>query len=353
VFDQFLNLVGTASVMRFLQSPWCPVCLGIITTVLILTSLLPSAQKNVLVNSFHNQYQEGDEWIAPDENEIPFDSNGDLIRYGKELVVNTSKYLGPKGIVSSITNGMNCQNCHLNAGTRNFGIPLSAVASFYPKWLERSERMQSIESRVNDCLQRSLNGKPLDSLNYEMRAFVAYLKWVGHEVPKGIKPKGSGIQPLAYLNRAADPAKGKIVFQNECIRCHGANGEGVLSPDKTSYLYPPLWGDSSYNINATLYRVVPLASFIKVNMPFDKVTPVLTDEEAFDVAAYISSQPRPDKRFTGDWPNLFKKPVDYPFAPYADNFSEQQHKYGPFEPIKNAKASSNLSSSKQISAGLK
>jgi thiosulfate dehydrogenase len=323
--------------MRFLRSSWCPLCLGIITTVLVLSSLLPSAPAT-LIYSLHNDYREGEEWIAPDDREIPPDNDGDLIRYGKELVVNTSKYLGPKGIVAQISNGMNCQNCHLDAGTRNFGIPLSAVASTFPKWLDRSERIQSIESRVNDCLQRSLNGKPLDSSNYEMRAFVAYLKWIGHEVPKNIKPKGSGIKPLAYLNRIADPAKGKIVFQNKCSRCHGDNGEGVLLPDKTGYAYPPLWGENSYNVNATFYRIIPLSSFIKANMPFDNVNPstVLTDEEAWDVAAYISSQQRPEKRFTGDWPDLLKKPPDYPWGPYVDNFSETQHKFGPFEHIKKA-----------------
>jgi len=339
--------------MRFLQSTWCPVCLGIITTVLVLTSLLPSAQKTVLINSSSTLYKEGDEWLAPNENEIPYVSNGDLIRYGKELVVSTSKYLGPKGIVAQITNGMNCQNCHLEAGTRNFGIPLSAVASTFPKWLERSERIQSVESRVNDCLQRSLNGKPLDSSNYEMRAFVAYLKWLGHEVPKNVKPKGSGIKPLEYLDRTTDLAKGKIVFQKDCSRCHGDDGQGVFLQDETGYTYPPLWGDNSYNINATLYRVIPLASFIKSNMPFDKATssPVLSDEEAWDVAAYISSQYRPGKRFTADWPNLLKKPIDYPWGPYADNFSELQHKYGPFGLIKNTKASSE--SSNQPTTGTK
>jgi len=341
--------------MRFLQSTWFPVILGIVTTVLLLTSLLPSAQKTVLINSSTSQYNEGDEWTAPEEQEIPYDSKGDLIRYGKELVINTSKYLGPKGVDSQITNGMNCQNCHINAGTKNFGIPLSAVASTFPKWLDRSEKIQSIESRVNDCLQRSLNGKPLDSLNYEMRAFVAYLKWLGHEVPKGIKPKGSGIQPLPYLTRAADPAIGKTIFQNECARCHGTNGEGVLSTDKVGFVYPPLWGDSSYNVNATLYRIIPLASFIKANMPFDKINSsvFLTDEKAWDVAAYVISQQRPGTHFTTDWPNLTKKPIDYPYAPYPDNFSEQQHKYGPFQPIKNAKASSESVQSRQITASSK
>jgi thiosulfate dehydrogenase len=229
---------------------------------------------------------------------------------------------------------MNCQNCHLDAGTRNFGIPLSAVKATFPKYLERSEHTQSITDRVNDCLLRSLNGKALDSSNYEMQAFVAYVKWLGHEVPKGVKPKGSGMQVIPFIGRAADPLKGRIVYQADCSRCHGEDGQGVAHIDKTGYSYPPLWGEHSYNVNATMYRLLPLAWFIKTNMPFDKTTAtVLTDEQAWDVAAYISSQSRPGQRYTTDWPNLNKRPIDYPFGPYADVFSEQQHKYGPFTAI--------------------
>ena len=32
--------------------------------------------------------------------------------------------------------------------------------------------------------------------------------------------------------------------------------------------------------------------------------------------------------------DLLQKPVDAPYGPYADGFSEQQHKYGPFAPIR-------------------
>ena len=91
-------------------------------------------------------------------------------------------------------------------------------------------------------------------------------------------------------------------------------------------------------------------------MPFDEATwknPKLTDEEAWDVAAYVASQPRPQKRFVYDWPNISKKPFDFPFGPYTDSFSEQQHKYGPFESIRNAKAGSESSSLKQNTTGLK
>ena len=350
------TLVRTHLAMRFLQSTWCPVCLGTVTMVLVLTSLLPSAQKTVLINSSGNQYKEGDEWIAPDESEISYDSNGDLIRYGKELVVNTSKYLGPTGVIDHLSNGMNCQNCHINAGTQNFANPFSSVRNNYPKYRDRSGRIESYEFRVNECMQRSMNGKPLDSLSLEMRAIVAYIKWVGKDVPKGILPKGMATRIPQTLNRAADPQKGKIVFINNCQRCHGENGQGVLSADSINYTYPPLWGDKSFNISAGMYRLSYLAGFIKNNMPYLEATwsnPKLSDEEAWDVAAYVASQPRPQKRFAYDWPNLSKKPFDFPFGPYSDSFPEQQHKYGPFAPIKNAKASSELSSTKQITAGLK
>ena len=199
--------------MRLFRSSWIPWCIGIVFTALFASNLLIRSSSRVKSVSA-SSYDGSSLWSPPDFDAVPPGDSGDLIRYGKELITNTSFYLGPRGIVSTTTNGMNCQNCHMDAGTRNFALPLSAVASSFPKWLERSERMQGIEDRVNDCLQRSLNGNPLDSTNYEMRAFVAYLKWLGHEVPKGVKPKGSGIQPIAFLDRAADPEKGRIVYQD-------------------------------------------------------------------------------------------------------------------------------------------
>jgi len=205
-------------------------------------------------------------------------------------------------------------------------------------------------------MQRSMNGVALDSLSLEMKAMVAYLEWVGKDVPKSIRPKGAGTQTLSFLKRAANAQNGKMVYINYCQRCHAENGEGVLNTDGTTYTYPPLWGNDSYNVSAGLYRLSNLAGFIKSNMPYGEVTwknPRLSDEEAWDVAAYISSQQRPVKLFSYDWPNVSKKPVDYPFGPYADGFTEVQHKYGPFDPIKNAKASSESSLLKQNTAGLK
>ena len=71
-------------------------------------------------------------------------------------------------------------------------------------------------------------------------------------------------------------------------------------------------------------------------MPFgiDHKHPTLTDEEAWDIAAYVNSQSRPHIEVPKDWPDVTKKPIDHAFGPYADAFDEKQHKYGPFKPIK-------------------
>jgi len=279
------------------------------------------------------------EWAAPDINLLGSDSAAQLIRYGKDLIASTATYLGPRGTVKALSNGMNCQNCHIDAGAKPYGNCLSAVAATYPVFRPRSGVKESVEFRINDCMQRSLNGKTIDSLSKEMRAMVAYLKWLGKEVPKGTKPAGAGVQELTFINRAADPAKGKEIYTTQCSRCHGANGEGQLKFDSTTYAYPPLWGPHSYNVSAGLYRISKLAAYAKGNMPFGLAThenPQLSDEAAWDVAAFINSQPRPVKRFAQDWPDISKKSFDYPFGPYADGFSETQHKYGPFAPIKKA-----------------
>jgi thiosulfate dehydrogenase len=259
-----------------------------------------------------------------------------LVIYGEDLIANTSKYLGPNGSVAHVTNGMNCQNCHLNAGRKTWGNNYGAVAANYPKFRDRSGSIETVYKRVSDCMERSLNGQALDSNSREMKAMIAYIKWVGYTVPKDSIPKGAGIKPPEYLDRAASPEKGQVVYTAKCQSCHGANGEGLMAADAKSYTYPPLWGEHSYNIGAGLFRLSRFAGYVRDNMPLNQAThknPALTDEESWDVAAFVNSRPRPSKDLSKDWPNISKKPVDHPFGPYADGFTEEQHKFGPFKPI--------------------
>lgn len=260
------------------------------------------------------------------------------LEYGKELIAHTSKYLGPNGLIKQSTNGMNCNNCHLDAGTKPWGNNYGSVNSMYPKMRARSGQIEDISKRINDCLQRSLNGQPLEKEEKEMKAMIAYINYLGSNVPKNQEAKAAGIYNLDYLNRAADPVKGKILYASKCASCHQSNGQGVMAADKREYTYPPLWGEHSYNQGAGLYRISRFAGYIKYNMPLgaDYANPQLSDEEAWDIAAYVETQPRPTKDFSKDWPDISKKPVDHPFGPFSDKFSALQHKFGPFEPIKKA-----------------
>jgi thiosulfate dehydrogenase len=324
------------------------VLLLIIVVLLVLNITgLPSPEKEIPKKTSEPKTETtiekpvADVWTAPDTTEIKSEKNAAQIIYGRELIANTSLYLGPQGKIQHSSNGMNCQNCHLDAGTKPFGNNYSGVASTYPKFRERSGSTETIYKRVNDCFERSLNGKALDTLSNEMQAIVAYIKWLGKDVPKGEKPKGAGLTELAYLERAADPEKGKVVYMMKCKTCHTDNGEGKLFDNKLTYQYPPLWGDHSYNKGAGLFRLSRFAGYVKSNMPQNVTADTqLTDEEAWDVAAFVNSQPRPEKDQSKDWPRLAGKPIDHPFGPYADKFSEQQHKYGPFGPIADARKKS-------------
>jgi len=326
--------------MNFLRASWFPLLLGLVILVVILNQVLFTSAATKDEFAIPNNSVSANDWQAPDVSALPNDVESNRIRYGRELIVNTALFFGKKGKLAAITNGMNCQNCHVDGGTIPFAGCFSAVASTYPRYRERSGRIESIEFRINDCMLRSLNGHAIDSSGAEMQAMVAYLKWLGKDVPKNKKPKGAGLEDLAFLTRAASPDKGKTVFGAKCVSCHGDNGQGLLNHDSSFYLYPPLWGPNSFNVSAGLYRISRLASFVKNNMPFGQAShdaPQLSDEQAWDVAAYILSQPRPEKFFSEDWPKKETKPVDYPYGPYADNFSEQQHKFGPFPPIQEAR----------------
>jgi thiosulfate dehydrogenase len=281
------------------------------------------------------------QWIVPDTSELANTDEAKLIKYGRALIVNTSYYLGPKGVIAHNSNGMNCQNCHLDAGTKSFGNNFSKTSTGYPRFKERSGTVETIVKKVEDCFERSLNGKTIDSNGREMKAFVAYLTWIGKNVKKGTEPVGSGIEELPFLARAVDTVKGRMMYAAKCQVCHGKNGQGVLNPTGTAYVFPPLWGEHSYNIGASIYRTSKFAGYIKRNMPFksDKNNQ-LTDEQAWDVAAFVNSQSHPFKNISADWPKLSTKPYDYPFGPYADHrFTASQHKYGPYAPIKSYYAS--------------
>lgn len=276
-----------------------------------------------------------DAWRAPDSTAMPTDKAGEMIKYGRELIAHTAVYFGPNGSLAQLSNGMNCQNCHLSGGTRLYGNDFASFMATYPKMSIRSGRMEPATQRIVECFSRSLGGRSPDTSAREVQAMLAYMKWIGKDVKKNARLFGNGTEKLPYLSGPANAAKGKLVYEAKCKSCHGAGGQGLLTADKKTYTYPPLWGPHSYNDGAGMYRLGNLAGFVKNNMPYGATyeSPQLSDEECWNVAAFINTQPRVHRDQRNDYADLAKKPIDAPFGPYIDTFGERQHKLGPFRPI--------------------
>jgi thiosulfate dehydrogenase len=281
-------------------------------------------------------------WTVPEVGALPRDAHGMQVREGRDLITATFAYIGPNVPDASkryAGNNLACRNCHLSAGTRKFGLPLFGLFNDFPQYSARSGAEITIEDRVNSCMTRSMNGRPLPVDAPPMKAIVAYIEFLSTGVPLGRRLPGMGAGNMPILTRAADPNRGRPIYLQVCAGCHLADGAGLrrsIPSADLGYVMPPLWGPDSFNDGAGMARLMTLANFIHFNMPHgvEYTDPRLSVEDAWDVAAYVESQPRP--HLAGrerDFPNLLAKPVDTPYGPYADGFSEQQHKYGPFGPI--------------------
>ena len=177
----------------------------------------------------------------------------------------------------------------------------------FPQYRPRSGKIDLIQDRINDCFERSMNGKRLDPAGRDMRDIVSYFAFLSSGIPVGAEVEGQGFPRLPPMS--GDVSRGVTVFASTCARCHGANGQGTT-------IAPPLWGARSYNNGAGMSRINTAASFIHTVMPLDRAQQ-LTPQQAYDVATYINTRPRPDfpKRIH-DWPHGGKPPdADYHVLP--------------------------------------
>lgn len=241
-------------------------------------------------------------FAVPDSTRIPRGPLGASIRRGRALVLATRDSL--PGHVSS---RMACTNCHLDAGTRAGSSAWVGTFAAFPQYNARAGRVITIEDRVNECMRRSLNGVPLDPNGRDMIDFVSYIAFLSSGMPHGRRAPWLGYRTLAP--RAGDTAAGAQLFAHDCVRCHGTAGQGGAG-------IPPLWGPQSFAIGAGMSRVRTAAAFIRWNMPRDRPGS-LTDQQAYDLAAFVLSHPRPDTPGKErDWPNG-DAPVDAAYATLA------------------------------------
>ena len=238
-------------------------------------------------------------YAPPSPKTIPGDLRGEQIRLGYKMVVDTQEY-GKR----YVGNALKCTNCHLDAGRNPNAVSYVGISVLYPEYRTRAGRQVSLADRINECFERNMNGKALPPDSSKLAAVVAYIDWLSQNVPRGSAVPWRGIPPIAPTH-PPDPINGKNVFARKCVRCHGSDGQGTM-------IGPPLWGPRSFSIAAEMARVSVAAAFIKANMPSGWGWSV-TDEEVFDVAAYVNSQPRPDfPDKVYDWPSG-GKPADVPY----------------------------------------
>jgi thiosulfate dehydrogenase len=281
-------------------------------------------------------------WTVPEVGALPRDASGLQIRKGRDLITATYFYIGPEVADAPnryAGNNLACSNCHLEAGTKKFGLPLFGLYSDFPQYSARTGGEISIEDRVNSCMRRSMNGRVLPTDAPEMQAIVAYIKFISSGVAPDQRLPGLGTGRMPELKRAAEPGRGEPLYLRDCAACHNSQGSGErrsIPGSDFGYVFPPLWGPSTFNDGAGMARLITLANFIHFNMPHgvDYLDVQIGVDDAWDIAAYVLSHPRPHLAgLEDDFPNLLSKPVDTPYGPYADHFSELQHKYGPFQPI--------------------
>ena len=282
-------------------------------------------------------------WVVPDPEKLPDDTWGKTVRYGRDLIVKTYALIGPEVSDASHRfsgNNMSCQNCHLEAGTKQFGLPFQGVYADFPNYRARSGTVGTIEDRIQGCMTRSMNGKALPPGRPEMTAMVAYMKFLSDGRPVGAPTPGRGPGRMPEMSRLADPTHGAEVYAQNCASCHGANGLGQRVGnvgDAQGYTFPPLWGADSFNDGAGMDRLIAAANFIHGNMPNGTTwqAPLLSEQDAWDVGAFVQAQPRPHKsNLDRDYPVALERPADSGYGPYADPFSQEQHRLGPFAPIR-------------------
>lgn len=279
-------------------------------------------------------------WAPPDLGTVGDDAFGSLVKYGHALTVDTANHIGPQVADPArryAGNNLSCGNCHLRAGTQPFALPLSGVLGQFPQYRAREGGIGTLEERINGCMERSLNGRALPLDGTEMKAFLAYAKWLSAGIPVGARLDGAGVRAITEPARAADPAHGAAVYADTCAICHGADARGQRAATGFGYQFPPLAGPDSYNIGAGMARLLTAAAFIRSNMPlgvtFDGT--VLSDDDAYDVAAFINGLERPGKAgLEADYPHRLQKPVDAPYGPWADGFPAAQHRLGPFAAVR-------------------
>ncbi len=255
-------------------------------------------------------HETGRYYTLPPFRNILNEPNASQILYGKRLLSDTARLLP-----DNVGDGLNCTSCHLADGRLDQGHNFINTINTYPTYKSRSNSIVDIVQRINGCFRRSMNGNPLDPQGEPMQAMIAYMTWLKQDIPKGSRVAMALSGPINE-SQIPDPAHGKEIYASHCALCHGEQGEG-LRDQFGDFIFPPLWGNESFNIGAGMARLYNATAFARHVMPPAMTLQmpigqggILNDQDAMDVAEYFTHMPRPDfPDKNRDWPGV-PKPRD-------------------------------------------
>lgn len=222
----------------------------------------------------------------PLQSELPDNAYGKMVLDGYALFVDTKRQ-APQ----FVGNGLNCTNCHLDQGRMANSAPLWGAYPMYPAYRKKNDKVNTFAERLQGCFQFSMNGgTPPAADSREITALSTYAYWLSTKAPMGVELPGRGYPDVPEPEGGYNLTRGAGVYKDQCAICHGDSGQGQKSGG--DYVMPPLWGKDSYNWGAGMHRINTAASFIKHNMPLGKANS-LSDQQAWDVAAYVNTHERP------------------------------------------------------------
>ncbi|MEO7155946.1 MAG: c-type cytochrome, partial [Vicinamibacterales bacterium] len=214
-------------------------------------------------------------FTPPDESTIPNSPLGDMIRFGRDVFTDTQRYAKPY-----VRNGLNCVNCHLDAGRQSNSAPMWAAYVAYPAFRAKNQQVNSFAERLEGCFIFSMNGTMLPADSGVVIGLISYSYWLATGAPTGAQLAGRGFPAVEPPPLTPDTRRGSVVYVASCASCHGGDGAGSKAAGR--YVFPPIWGGASYNAGAGMHRDHTAAAFIKANMPLGQGG-TLTDQEAWDV----------------------------------------------------------------------
>ena len=225
---------------------------------------------------------------------------GDIAPYitkGCNIFTNTTKNR-PAGYGFWKTR-MNCTSCHLEGGSKEYAAHIGDGAVSYPGVYSANNIVYTNRMRIARCYAHSVNEILYGANSEYYKLITLYMAWIAEKtaIPIGENRKSRGIHNVrGTAARHASIIAGQRAYVANCQYCHGPAGYGSDRFDNDPKLSPPpINGSEAFVHTATLSYSSRLASFILNNMPpgatHDK--PLLSAQEALDIAEFISVQTRP------------------------------------------------------------